>query len=406
MNPPLLTTEQSVDPVFWYIVGISAFFLVLIVAIMIVFLVRYNRRRHPVPTSQVSQNVTLEVLWTLIPTVLALSMFYYGWSGYLNLRRVPEGAMEVSVTGRMWSWLFEYANGKTSDKLYVPTGRPVKVKIHSADVIHSFYIPAFRVKRDAVPGMETEVWFTATHPGSYDIFCAEYCGVGHAAMITTVEALPEHEFNEWYAGEAPEGEAEEGMKLLRKHGCIGCHSLDGSPSVGPTFKGIWGRQVTVVADGKERTVKADEAYLKRAILDPQADLVKGFPPVMPSYRDRMSGQEVEEIVEHFRKAAGGGETTGLSGEKVARDKGCIGCHSADGSRMVGPTFKGLFGRQVTVLRKGGPPVTVQADDDYLRRAITDPGAEIVQGYPPVMPAFKDLTEAETGALLEYIKGLK
>lgn len=400
-----MTTQQSVDPVFWYIVGISTFFLVLIVAVMILFVVRYGRRRHPVPTSQVSQNLVLELIWTVVPTVLAFSMFYYGWQGYLNLRRAPENSLEVTVTGRMWSWLFEYPNGRTSSKLYVPVGKPVKVNIRSVDVLHSFYIPAYRVKRDAVPGMDNMVWFTATHPGSFDIFCTEYCGTGHAAMITTLEALPEHEFTEWYTKEPPEGEAGEGIALLQKHGCIGCHSLDGTPGAGPTLKGVWGRKVTVVAGGKERTVTADEEYLKRSILDPQADLVKGFPPVMPAYRDKIPQHDLEEIIESFRKGAGGGEPTGLSGEKLAQEKGCIGCHSADGSKMVGPTFKGLFGRQVTVLRDG-KPATLKADDAYIRRSIQEPGAEIVQGYPPAMPPFPDLTEAEMTTLVEYIKGLK
>lgn len=405
MIPPLLSTTESVDRAFWYIVGVSAFFLILITALMIFFVVRYHRRRHPVPTSQVSQNLVLEILWTIIPTVLAFSMFYYGWAGYLNLRRIPEGAMNVTVTARMWSWLFEYENGRTSDKLYVPVGKPVAVTIRSVDVIHSFYVPAFRVKRDAVPGMDNHLWFTADKPGSYDVFCAEYCGVAHASMITTVEAIPEHEFAEWLAKETPEGEETDGMALLKKHGCIGCHSTDGSPGVGPTFKGIWGRRVTVVADGAERTLTSDEEYLERAILEPQAEIVKGFPPAMPPYQGKISAEEVEEIIEHFRREAGGGEEAGISGKKLSQEKGCIGCHSTDGTRRVGPTFKGLFGKEVTVVRDG-KTATVKADEEYLRRSIAEPGVEIVQGYPPAMPPFNDLEEAEMRALIDYLKGVK
>ncbi len=258
MNPPpLTTTEQIIDPIFYYIIGISFFFLLLITAIMLWFVWKYRRSRHPRPTSQVTKNVPLEVLWTLIPTVIALSMFYYGWSGYIALQRPPQGAMKVDVTARQWSWTFAYPNGKTSSKLYVPTGKPVAVDLRSVDVIHSFFIPAFRVKKDAVPGMTTHAWFVATDPGSYDLFCAEYCGAGHSAMITTVEALPPEKFAAWYEGKQAAEERGELKELLTRYGCTGCHSLDGSPGVGPTFKGLFGRKVTVVTNGKEHIITAD-----------------------------------------------------------------------------------------------------------------------------------------------------
>ncbi|MBE0599547.1 MAG: cytochrome c oxidase subunit II [Desulfuromonadales bacterium] len=401
MNPPLLTTAETIDPVFWYILGVCIFFLLLITVVMLYFVWKYHRSRHPYTTSQVSKNVPLEIVWTLVPTLLALSMFWYGWAGYLTLQRVPEGAMVVDVTGRMWSWLFEYGNGKTSDRLYVPAGQPVQVNIHSADVIHSFYIPAFRVKKDAVPGMTTYVWFVADRPGSYDIFCAEYCGTAHSAMITTVEALPPEEFLAWYEGEGP-AEADGELKaLLTRHGCLGCHSLDGSPGVGPTLQGIFGRQVTVLVDGQERTLTADRDYLRRSILEPQVEMVKGYPPVMPSYRDRIPEAELEEMLDLFERPA---SAAAPSGEKLAQDKGCIGCHSTDGSRQVGPTFQGVFGRQVTVERNG-QPVTIEADEDYLRRAIVEPQAEIVQGYPPSMPPYSELSDEELAALIDYLRGL-
>ncbi len=265
---------------------------------MIGFAVRYHRSRHPAPTSQVSHNVTLELLWTLIPTFIALSMFWYGWSGYLAVRNVPEGAMNVTVTARMWSWSFEYEDGRITDRLYVPVGQPVHVTIRTADVLHSFYVPAFRVKRDSVPGMDTSVWFVAERPGSYNVYCAEYCGLGHADMITTVEALEPEEFAAWMAEAPPD--VERGLQLLQQYGCIGCHSLDGTPAIGPTFLGLFGSEVQNVREGRQVTIVADEEYIRRAIRQPQLEVTVGFPPIMPAF-PQIPDAEVEEIIEYLRE---------------------------------------------------------------------------------------------------------
>lgn len=306
MNPQLPTTTEVIDPIFVFIFGISLVMLLGVTTAMIYFAVRYNRKRCPVPASQKDTNLWLEIIWTVIPTILVMAMFYYGWAGYLALRNVPEGAMEVKATGRMWSWLFEYPNGKTSDKLYVPIGQPVKLTMTSVDVLHAFYAPAFRVKRDVVPGQETYLWFTAPKAGSYDVFCAEYCGVEHAGMITTIEAIQPHEYAEWLAG-AGESEASAGEQLLAKHGCLGCHSLDGSKKAGPSLQGIWGRSVKVTTAGAERTLQVDEDYLRRAILEPAADVVVGYPAIMPSYQGKLSPQELAAMLEFLEHTAPGGE---------------------------------------------------------------------------------------------------
>lgn len=294
------TTTEAVDPVFMFILGACILLLTGITAVMVAFVIRYHRSRSPEPTSQAASNLWLEIVWTALPTVLVLAMFYYGWSSYLSLRQVPPGAMAVTAVARMWSWSFEYPNGRTSPRLYVPVGKPVRVDLVSKDVLHGFYIPAFRVKRDVVPGMKNHVWFVAPEAGSHDIFCSVYCGTGHSAMITTVEAVPEAEFQAWLAQrEEKKGEGR-GRELLEKNGCLGCHSLDGAQKVGPTFKGIWGRSVTVVTGGAERTTTVDETYLKRAIREPGADLVTGYPPVMPPYPS-LSDREVEEIVDFLKE---------------------------------------------------------------------------------------------------------
>ncbi len=292
------TTIEAVDAVFLYIFGIAALLLVGITATMVVFVVRYHRRRHPQPQPSPSSKLWLELVWTLIPTLIVLSMFWYSWEGYLKLIDVPPDALKVQAEGRKWSWNFSYENGRSSDRLYVPVGRAVRVAIVSRDVLHSLYIPAFRVKKDAVPGITTYVWFRAPEVGSYDLFCAEYCGVSHSSMVTTVEALPEAQFSAWLE-KSKKPSAAGGPALLSRHGCTGCHSLDGSRRVGPSFLGLFGRQTQVLSDGRERTLTANQDYVRRSILQPQADLVQGYPPVMPSYQGQIPPDELQTLVDYL-----------------------------------------------------------------------------------------------------------
>ena len=293
-----MTTTQAVDPVFIFIFSACLLLLVGITVAMVWFVIRYHRSRAPEPTSQAEGSLWLEITWTVLPTLLVMAMFYYGWSGYLTLRSVPPGALQTTAIGRMWSWSFQYQNGKTSDKLYVPVGRPVLVNVESRDVLHGFYIPAFRIKRDAVPGMKNHVWFVATKPGSYDIFCSQYCGTGHSAMITTVEAVAPAQFAAWL-NEGQTGAANPGLALLEKHGCLGCHTVDGSAKVGPTLKGVFGSRVKVTRGGKPEVVLADEAYLRESIVAPSAAIVEGFPPIMPVTAD-LPEADLKAIVEYLK----------------------------------------------------------------------------------------------------------
>lgn len=294
---PLQTTTQAVDTAFYVIFAISGFALAGIAVAMVWFVWRYNRKRQPVPLSQKDHNLWLEVIWTAIPTILVMLMFWYGWEGYLSLRRIPDDAMHIKATGRMWSWLFIYDNGKSADKLYVPVGQPVKIELHAEDVLHSFYVPAFRVKRDTVPGMTNWVWFTADKPGSFDLFCAEYCGVGHSAMVTTVEALPAAEFQAWLTATATAAgdPAARGAELAQQLGCLGCHSVDGSRRVGPSFKGIYGQPRVVTRNGEKVTVNADTDYLAKAIREPSIEIVDGYPPAMPPY-GQVSDADIQALL--------------------------------------------------------------------------------------------------------------
>lgn len=297
-----ISTTEAVDPVFIFIITCCVVLLLAIAATMVAFVVRYRRSRAPEPTSAVATNIWLEVVWTTLPTLLVLTMFWYGWQGYLGLRTVPKGALEITATARMWSWQFTYPGGNSSTKLLVPVGLPVKVNLVSDDVIHGFFIPAFRVKHDMVPGMKSHAWFVADRAGSYDLFCSQYCGTGHSSMISTVEALPAKQFEEWleHGATGTEEAHPDGLKLAKEKGCLGCHSLDGSRGVGPSFKGLWGSSVVVITGGSERTITVDEAYVQRAILDPAADVVKGFQPVMPVYKG-LSPAEIEGLLDFLKR---------------------------------------------------------------------------------------------------------
>lgn len=296
----LISTTAAIDPVFMYIFGACLILLLGITVVMVAFVLRYHRSRAPRPTSKVENNLTLEIVWIVLPTLLVLSMFWYGWKEYLVLRTVPKDAMTVTATARMWSWQFTYAGGKTSPQLYVPVGIPVRVELVSQDVIHGFFIPAFRVKRDIVPGMANYAWFAADKAGSYDVFCSQFCGTQHSAMVTTVEALPKEKFNAWLAqGNAAAGQKLDGEKLAREKGCLGCHSLDGSKGVGPTFKGLYGSQVTVLKENKPLTMTADDAFLTESITLPAATIVVGFPPIMPANSD-LPPEQLEALVNFIK----------------------------------------------------------------------------------------------------------
>ena len=271
---------RIVEHVFIYIAAISVALLCLITFLMIYFVVRYRRSRHPQP-EDIQGSTWLEILWTLVPTVLVMTMFYYGLTGFTTLRKTPEGAMKVKVIARMWSWSFEYENGAKVETLKVPVGKAVLLLLTSQDVIHSFYLPAFKIKQDAVPGMENHLWFMPTEAGTFEVLCAEYCGLRHSYMLTKVEVLPEEEFKKWYEAKEQEVKvvkvAPGGPQVFAERGCKACHSIDGSPLIGPTLKDIFGKNVVVIADGKEQTVVTDETYLRRSIARTQRRGCEGIP---------------------------------------------------------------------------------------------------------------------------------
>lgn len=292
---------EGVDTAFMVIFGISLFFLIGITGVMIYFVFRYHKSRNPKAT-QIHGSNTLEVIWTVVPLILVMVMFYYGYKGYALMREVPEDAMQVKVIAYMWDWDFQYENGKISKDLYVPINKPVKLNMISLDVIHSFYISAFRVKEDVVPGRENFMWFIPQKEGEFNILCAEYCGLRHSYMDAKTIVMPENDFNTWLADFDPDADKDhKGLEILRANACIGCHSLDGSRLVGPSFLGVYGTEKVIIKNGKEKTITVDAAYLKKSISDPNDEVVKGYPAnVMQSYTKILSDEDVDDIVDYLK----------------------------------------------------------------------------------------------------------
>ena len=400
MNQLNNPTAQAVDNVLIYIFGFSLILLLGITAVTIYFVVKYRRSKYPEPTSQVHGSWLLESIWTVLPIIIVLTMFWYGWSNYVGLREIPAGAMEIKATARMWSWQFEYPGGRKESKLYVPVNKPIKVMLYSTDVLHSFFVPAFRIKRDTVPGLESYVWFQAPEPGSYDIFCAEYCGVGHSDMTTSVEALSEEDYAKWVQSAETAGDSR-GLMVLNEQGCIGCHSLDGSESIGPSLFELAGNPREIEKDGQTVEITIDEDYLKRAIRDPEVEITKGFDPMMPPYdEETISNDDLQAVVDYLL----GKVLVTISAPNASQlleVNGCTGCHSNDGSEGIAPTFKGIGQREVTVVRDG-KEVTLKVDADYLRQALVKPNADMVKGYSPMMPSVDYLSPEEIEAIIQHL----
>jgi len=296
----------GVDKAFFIIMGISFVFLIGLTFAMLYFIYKYNKKRNPVAT-QIKGSTKLEIIWTVIPTILVMVMFYYGWAGWAPMRTAPKDSFNITITGRMWNYTFQYENGKNTDTLYVPMNKAVKMKLISLDVIHGFYIPAFRIKEDVVPGREKMAWFIAQKEGSFELFCSEYCGLNHSYMYTYVKVLPEDQFNKWYVDTVKRAEVavdspiSSGKRIMKNIGCFACHSVDGSKLVGPSFKGIYGHQVTVTTGGNDHEVTVDDEYIKRSIYEPNADVVKGFNKgLMLPYKGQLSENDIKQITEYLK----------------------------------------------------------------------------------------------------------
>ena len=298
---------STFNTAFYFIAGISLLFLVGLTFTMLYFVFRYNRKKHKTAV-QNEGSTMLEITWTVIPILLALMMFYFGWEGWKPMSKAPGNAMNITTTARMWSFSFLYENGKESTDLIIPVNTPVKLKLVSLDVIHSLFIPAYRIKSDIVPGREKSMWFIPQSEGEYDLYCAEYCGLRHSYMKSLVKVLSKEKFTSWYGDTTTRAKAGEGsipgsqgLALMKIQGCLACHSSDGSKIVGPTYLNLYGRQQVVIRDGVEVTVKVDEEYIKRSIFDPNAEIVKGYPKgLMQSYKGKITDADLTKIIEYLK----------------------------------------------------------------------------------------------------------
>jgi cytochrome c oxidase subunit 2 len=270
---------------------------------MIYFAYRYRRQSPDDRPTPVHESKLLEISWIVVPTILVLLVFNWGFKSFIKMNVAPPNAYEIQAEAWKWNWLFTYPNGTQSDTLYVPEGRPVKVTMSSRDVIHSFFVPAFRVKQDVLPNRYTSVWFEATNQGTYDLFCTEYCGTNHSDMITKTKVVSQQEFSDWV--ESGGGATDDmplpqlGERLYRQQGCNACHSLDGSRMVGPTWQGLYGTENHAMADGS--TVTADENYLREAILEPGATIVEGYSNVMPANYQSLSERELSALIAFMKE---------------------------------------------------------------------------------------------------------
>jgi cytochrome c oxidase subunit 2 len=306
-----------VDALYFFLVALSVFFSTLIAGLVVVFAIKY-RRRGPADNPQpIHGSLALELVWSIIPLFIVLGTFVWSADLFVAARRVPPGAMEVFVVGKRWMWKTQHMTGQREiSELHVPVGVPVKLTLTSEDVIHSFFIPAFRLKQDAVPGRYSTAWFEATKPGTYHLFCAEYCGTKHSQMIGSIVVMEPAAFQTWLAGGVTGSPADEGQKLFQSLACVTCHRAD-SQGRGPRLEGLFGKTVRLAGG---QTVVADPEYIRESILTPSAKVVDGYQPIMPTFQGLVNEEGVMQLIAYIQSLqAPGSEVTtqpGAGGSKA------------------------------------------------------------------------------------------
>ncbi len=298
------TTADRVDELFFFLVGVCGTMALLVALLVIYFAVRYRYRPGTGHTPRILGSIKLETFWTVVPFLIFLVMFGWGASVYFAASRPPDDAAEIYVVGKQWMWKIQHPQGQREiNELHVPLGQPVKLILTSEDVIHDFFVPAFRTKQDVLPGRYTSMWFQATKTGTYHLFCSQYCGANHSGMIGSVIVLDQAQYQDWLNDHAEGSMALEGRKLFLKYRCISCHSADAEARA-PVLEELYRKRVHL-QDG--RTVIADENYLRESILDPGAKIVAGFDNIMPTFKGQVSEDELLRLIA-FIKALGPGQT--------------------------------------------------------------------------------------------------
>lgn len=448
---PAASNWGSIDTTLFITLVITGIFFIAITVFMAVAVMRY-RHKEGARAAYQPENKKLEWWLIVITSVGIVGMLAPGLVVYNDFVQVPKNANELEVIAQQWQWAFRFPgqDGKLgrsdvkfvdsanplgldpkdpvgqddvlirNNEIRLPLDQPVKVLLRSKDVLHNFYIPQIRAKMDMVPGMVSHFWFTPTKTGKFEVLCAEYCGVGHYNMRGHMIVEEQGAFDQWLnsqptfaqtlttaAKPSRDSVLEKGRLLAESYGCRACHSLDGSASLGPGWKGLYGRTEQLV-DGTR--VLVDEAYLKESIRDPKARQVQGYPPVMVPYT--LNEDELGALVALIKSlsavpqddgpsasdATGRGDDLAAQGQQLAESLGCLACHSVDGKQGVGPSWQGLYGKTETL----ADGTRVKADEGYIKDSVLNPNAVIVKGYAPIMPAFA-LSDEDLNALLAFIK---
>ncbi len=306
MPPVASDFAARVDVFYWFMVLMSVFWVVAIGAVVAYFAIRYRRRYRTQRPDEIHGSNRLEAAWTVVPFVLAMMMFFWAAHLFFDYAQAPADAMEILVTGKQWMWRLQHPDGtREINTLHIPVGQPVKLTMTSEDVIHSFYIPAFRVKADVLPGRYTRTWFTPTKTGSFHLFCAEYCGTEHSRMGGFVHVLTPREYDEWLQTASTAGggaavarlsPADAGERLFTRLGCVTCHG-GAAGALGPSLVGLFGRE-RELADGT--MILADEDYIRQSILYPQRHIAKGYQPVMPSFEGQVNETQLMQLVAYIK----------------------------------------------------------------------------------------------------------
>jgi cytochrome c oxidase subunit 2 len=328
-----------VDHLLYFLMAISVFFTLLIAFLVAYFAVRYRRRAPLESAADNRQTDTghggafiLEVAWTVIPFGLVMVMFAWGASVYFTIARPPDDAIQIWAVGKQWMWKIQHMEGQREiNELHIPVDKAVKVTMTSEDVIHSFYVPAFRTKQDVLPGRYTTTWFKGTKPGKYHLFCAEYCGTKHSGMIGSVYVMEQKDYQAWLSGGTGEGSlASNGGKLFQDLACSNCHHLDGTQGRCPNLVNVFGSRVQL-SNGS--TVIADEAYIRESILSPSAKVVSGFEPVMPTFQGLVTEEGLLQLVEYIKSLGPkpGSEAAPTAAPQRLAPTGQVGATSMAGS---------------------------------------------------------------------------
>jgi cytochrome c oxidase subunit 2 len=294
------TFAPQVDYLYGFLIAVTTFFTGLIVVLVVGFAIKYRRRPGREEAEHTETGMGLELLWTAIPSVLVLVMFVWGAALFLAESVPPKGAQDIYVVGRQWMWKVQHPNGRREiNELHVAAGRAVKLTLASQDVVHSFYIPAFRIKQDAIPGQYRTMWFQPTKPGEYHLFCAEYCGTDHSRMIGRIVVMEDIDYQKWLGGVTEQTPVEEGRELFVQLDCISCHGT-GSRQRCPPLGNLFGKQEQLE---NGQTVPVNEAYVRESILEPKAKIVRGYEPVMPSFNGQVTEEQILALIAYIKSLA-------------------------------------------------------------------------------------------------------